>query len=92
LDCVGEPKFAQSEIKVSKTTEIPMDWEGAMGVPITFLNKHNPDQFEIVGLSASAGYREEIVGLPFLGEKDARPRLRGKTLYARIFIQHKSKA
>ena len=28
-----------------------MDWDGAMGVPITFLDKHNPDQFEIVGIS-----------------------------------------
>ena len=36
-------------IEVSKTKEIPMDWDGKMGVPITFLNKHNPDQFEIVG-------------------------------------------
>ena len=37
-------------INVDKTKEIPMDWDGVMGVPITFLDKHNPDQFEIVGL------------------------------------------
>ncbi len=36
-------------IEVSKTKEIPMDWDGAMGVPISFLDKHNPEQFEIVG-------------------------------------------
>ena len=38
-------------IEVSKTKDIPIDYEGAMGVPITFLDKHNPDQFEIVGSS-----------------------------------------
>ena len=38
-------------IEVDKTKEIPMDWGGIMGVPITFLDKHNPDQFEIVGIT-----------------------------------------
>jgi len=36
-------------IEVSRTVDIPEDWEGVMGVPITFLDKFNPDQFEIVG-------------------------------------------
>lgn len=36
-------------IEVSKTAEIAMDYDGAMGVPITFLDKYNPDQFEILG-------------------------------------------
>ena len=38
-------------INVNKTAEIPMDWDGAMGVPVTFLDKHNPEQFEILGVS-----------------------------------------
>jgi len=38
-------------IEVSKSSEIPEDWTGAMGVPITFLNKYNPDQFEIIGIA-----------------------------------------
>lgn len=38
-------------IEVSKTNEIPADWEGAMGVPITFLDKYNPAQFEILGIT-----------------------------------------
>ena len=38
-------------IEVSKTKDIPADYEGAMGVPITFLDKHNPNQFEIVGIT-----------------------------------------
>ena len=41
-------------INVDKTADIPMDWDGAMGVPITFLDKHNPEQFEIMGITASA--------------------------------------
>lgn len=36
-------------IEVSKTSEIPEDYTGVMGVPVTFLDKHNPDQFEILG-------------------------------------------
>ena len=39
-------------INVDKTAEIPMDWDGAMGVPITFLDKHNPEQFEVLGFSS----------------------------------------
>lgn len=38
-------------IEVSKVADTPSDYAGVMGVPITFLDKHNPDQFEIVGLS-----------------------------------------
>lgn len=36
-------------IEVSKTADIPYDWDGVMGVPITFLDKFNPEQFEILG-------------------------------------------
>lgn len=38
-------------IEVSKTKEIPSDYYGAMGVPITFLDKYNPTQFEIIGIT-----------------------------------------
>lgn len=38
-------------IAVSKVVDIPVDYKGAMGVPITFLEKYNPDQFEILGLT-----------------------------------------
>lgn len=42
-------------IDVSKTNDIPNDYEGNMGVPITFLDKYNPDQFKIVGSSRTLG-------------------------------------
>lgn len=38
-------------IEVSKTAEIPCDFDGVMGVPITFLDKYNPEQFEIIGIT-----------------------------------------
>ena len=41
-------------INVDKIAEIPMDWDGAMGVPVTFLDRHNPERFEIMGITASA--------------------------------------
>ncbi|MFC0131517.1 modification methylase [Massilia eurypsychrophila] len=40
-----------SAIEVQKVAEIPMDYDGNMGVPITFLDKYNPEQFQIVGIS-----------------------------------------
>lgn len=84
------PKYDNyNAINVDKTKDIPLDYEGYMGVPITFLDKYNPEQFEILGLAASAGYNSDIVGIPFLGQKDARPLLSGKNTYARIFIKNK---
>jgi hypothetical protein len=48
------PKYDNFDaIEVSKVSEIPVDYVGVMGVPITFLDKHNPDQFQIVGVSQS---------------------------------------
>lgn len=50
------PKYANYDaIEVGKVKEIPIDYEGEMGVPITFLDKHNPDQFEIIGSSITLG-------------------------------------
>lgn len=46
------PKYVNYDaIEVSNVTDIPCDYSGEMGVPITFLDKYNPDQFEIVGIS-----------------------------------------
>ena len=76
-------------INVNKVADIPFDYDGVMGVPITFLDKYNPDEFEILGMESSAGYNLEIVGIPVLKEGDARPAINGKTTYARIFIRRK---
>jgi hypothetical protein len=48
------PKYENfNALNVNKVKDIPMDYEGIMGVPITFLDKHNTDQFEIIGLGIS---------------------------------------
>ncbi|MDE2651485.1 MAG: modification methylase, partial [Chloroflexota bacterium] len=64
-------------IEVSKTKEIPYDWDGAMGVPISFLDKHSPEQFEILGADTD-----------FTG-KLGRFYVNGRRLYARIVIRRK---
>ncbi|MDN6373623.1 MAG: adenine-specific methyltransferase EcoRI family protein [Brevibacterium aurantiacum] len=57
------PKYDNYDgINVDKVVDIPVDYDGAMGVPITFLGKHNPEQFEIVGQSRMLARRIEIGG------------------------------
>ncbi len=77
-------------IEVSKTKEIPQDWNGAMGVPITFLDKYNPDQFEILGsdYEVKMGFLPEIVNPEWKGKID-RGYMNGKRIYARILIRNK---
>jgi len=48
------PKYDNyNAIEVSKVADIPYDYEGIMGVPLNFIDKYNPDQFEILGLSST---------------------------------------
>ncbi|MBR2589126.1 adenine-specific methyltransferase EcoRI family protein [Candidatus Saccharibacteria bacterium] len=59
------PKYDNYDaIDVSKIADIPYDYDGYMGVPITFLNKYNPEQFEIIGLLQSS--TDEEAGIPNL--------------------------
>ena len=75
-------------IEVPTTSGIPSDHTGVMGVPISFLDKYCPEQFEIVGMQSSAGYDAGIVGIPMIEPGDARPIVNGKNTYARILIRH----
>jgi hypothetical protein len=85
---VGYQKYDNYDaIEVPFTDAIPSDHKGVMGVPISFLSKYSPEQFEIIGMAASAGYQASIVGIPFLGVKDARPLIANKNTYARVFIK-----
>ena len=84
------PKYDNYDaINIDKSSDIPCDYYGVMGVPLTFIDKYSPDQFEIIGMISSAGYDSEIVGIPFLGEKDARPIINNKVKYARILIKRR---
>ena len=53
------PRYVNYDaIEVSKTEDIPCDYDGLMGVPITFMDKYNPEQFEIVGVSLVLGNKK----------------------------------
>ena len=92
------PKYANYDaIEVSKTADIPCDYYGEMGVPITFLDKYNPDQFEIIGSSRWLGRpMSEIApkgsyvsgGIRFYLQFSATPPL-FRCLYDRIVIRRK---
>ncbi len=67
-------------IEVSKTAEIPKDYFGVMGVPITFLDKYNPDQFEILGKIDSGKIDEYNL---------ANPIINGRKIFKRIAIRRR---
>ena len=72
------PKYDNYDaINVDKTNEIPADYDGVMGVPITFLDKYNPDQFEIVKFRKGNDERDLSIN--------------GKCPYFRILIQKRKK-
>lgn len=68
-------------INVNKVADIPTDYEGFMGVPITFIDKYSPDQFEIIGIDRVLV--EEATG------RVSRFRINDKEIYARVVIKNK---
>lgn len=75
------PKYNDYDvINVNKVAEIPADYDGVMGVPITFLDKYNPEQFEILGLANSARYLGDYKVLTIIGDKK---------IYNRVIIRKK---
>ena len=69
-------------IEVSKVNDIPIDYDGVMGVPITFMNKYNPEQFEILKCSAYSDLKHHGCGALYVDKSK---------IYARILIQNKRK-
>ena len=83
------PKYDNySAIEVSKVLQIPLDYDEAMGVPITFLDKFNPDQFEIIGADEAEGTGFSN-GLFLNNSKHKQVFVNGKRKYKRIFIRNK---
>ena len=68
-------------IEVSRVLDIPMDFDGVMGVPITFLDKYNPKQFEILGLDDHR--------LQYPNWRGRGPDLKGRSVYRRIIIKNR---
>ena len=76
------PKYDNYDaINVNKTDHIPGNYAGEMGVPITFLDKYNPEQFEIIGMDRPL--------ITQLTGKQSRFRIKGKEIYARIVIRNR---
>ena len=83
-------------INVNVTKNIPIDYEGVMGVPITFLDKYNPDQFEIVwqasgNTRASAPFEilKRLGYTPHPEDRGGCGVVKGKRVYSRILIRKK---
>lgn len=84
---IDYPKYDNyNAINIDKTCEIPVDYYEAMGVPITFIDKYNPKQFEIIGCTESEG-KGFSYGLWNEESGIAQPVIDGKKKYKRFFIR-----
>jgi hypothetical protein len=72
-------------IEVGRVADIPMDWPGVMGVPITFLDRFNPEQFEILGCTANGLVPKSLKIGNFRTYNN--PFINGKPIYQRIVIK-----
>lgn len=80
------PKYDNYDaINVDKVADIPCDYDGVMGVPITFLDKYNPEQFEILGCSYSYG---EPIGYHYKN-KSFNVSVSGQNKYKRLFVRNR---
>lgn len=85
------PKYDNYDaIEVSKTCDIPLDYDGIMGVPITFLDKYCPEQFEIIWTTdrGGDGMIEDLKVKDFDKSWDSAW-INGNKVYKRIFIKSK---
>ena len=73
-------------INVDKVADIPCDYDGVMGVPITYLDKHNPDQFEILDANDFI-IENQAPKKPHGLIKDKDGSVKGRIVYARILIR-----
>lgn len=86
------PKYDNYDaINVDRTQDIPVDYYGAMGVPDTFLDKYNPDQFEIIGLGCGDLAKQIGIKKNYRGRTDVAYTVNGKHTcpYSRIIIRRK---
>ena len=87
---IGYKKYDNYDaIEVPFTDAIPKDYDGVMGVPITFLDKYCPEQFEILGATESEG-KGFSNGLWDENSKIAQATINGEKVYKRLFIRRKS--
>jgi len=79
-------------IEVSLVKNIPSDYDGIMGVPMSIFDKYSPEQFEILGsdYNVKEGLLSKLVNPKWKGKLD-RGYVNNKRLYTRILIKHKKK-
>ena len=77
-------------VNINKVKEIPKDYKGIMGVPISFIHKYNPEQFEIIGADyqIKSGLLLGLINTSWKGKID-RGYVNGKRLYSRMLIKNK---
>ena len=86
-DADAYPKYDNYDaIEVSKVSEIPMDYKGIMGVPITFLGKYNPSQFEILGITNNSIDNAYALKTNTIGYSTWAS-INGKNVYSRLLIR-----
>lgn len=84
------PKYDNYDaINVDRVCDIPEDYEGVMGVPITFLDKYCPEQFDLVGTTESEG-KGFSNGLWISNSGVAQPVVKNERKYKRLFIKRKT--
>ena len=88
------PKYDNYDaINVDKISEIPCDYNGVMGVPITFMDKYNPEQFEIVGMAAvnsrAPGFYYNVCYHPHTEDRGGCGVINNTRVYARILIRRR---
>ena len=87
---IDYPKYENYEaIEVNRLVNIPKDYDGVMGVPITFIDKYNPKQFEILGHTSSSDKSPEVEALRTDPNHRNRGLINGKEKYDRILIRRK---
>ena len=87
---INYPKYDNYDaLEVDRLANIPKDYYDVMGVPITFINKYNPNQFEILGHTTSSDKSPEVEELRTNPKYRNGARINGKEKYHRIFIRRK---
>ena len=88
------PKYDNYDaIEVSRTAKIPRDYFGVMGVPITFLDKYNPQQFEILGMAAgnsrACGFNYDVKYVQHEKDRGGCGVVNDERVFARLLIRRR---
>ncbi len=87
-----KPYENYAAVNVDKLANVPMDYDGVMGVPVTYLKKRNDEMFEILGFgsahSPASGLQYNVTYTPLKIDHGGNPVIDGRLTYVRIFIKN----